>query len=174
MTKIINLFGGPGCAKSTTAALLFGALKLNQFNCELVTEVAKDFTWSERHKCIRSQPLIFGKQLYRLERLIGVVDYVITDSPILLSAIYSNGYPPSFSDAVVDIFRKFDNVNYFLERVKPYVKIGRSQTEEEAKLIDKALLAFLLTKRIQFDVIAGNNKADWTIFEGLIGRKVAR
>ena len=44
---VINLFGGPGCGKSTIAALLFGKLKQNGINCEMALEYAKDKVWEE-------------------------------------------------------------------------------------------------------------------------------
>lgn len=40
--KVINLYGGPGTGKSTTAAMLFAKMKLAGFNCEYVPEFAKD------------------------------------------------------------------------------------------------------------------------------------
>ena len=38
---VVNLFGGPGCGKSTTAAWLFNQLKERGINCEYVTEFPK-------------------------------------------------------------------------------------------------------------------------------------
>ena len=46
--KVINLFGGPGCGKSTTAADLFARMKLRGLSVELVTEYAKDVVWDEK------------------------------------------------------------------------------------------------------------------------------
>jgi adenylate kinase family enzyme len=41
-TKYINIFGGPGAGKSTTAAALFAEMKRRGMNVELATEVAED------------------------------------------------------------------------------------------------------------------------------------
>ena len=41
-TLVINLFGGPGCGKSTTMARLFADLKARGYNVEMVSEFAKD------------------------------------------------------------------------------------------------------------------------------------
>jgi adenylate kinase family enzyme len=41
MSKVINLFGGPGCGKSTLAARIFSILKLKDISCELINEYAK-------------------------------------------------------------------------------------------------------------------------------------
>ncbi len=171
MTKIINLFAGPGAGKSTTAAGVFYQFKLAGINAELVTEVAKDMTWARRIQCLKSQPLIFGKQLNRIERLIGQVDYVITDSPVLLSAIYINkAYPDSFIDAIVDIFNTFDNANYFIRRVKAYKPIGRRQSEASARMVDEKINAFLLDKAISYSIIDGNEQAVIGICDDILGR----
>ena len=65
---VINLFGGPGCGKSTQAAYIFSRLKMLGLNCELVTEFAKDKTWEHNSKALSCQPYVFGKQSYRLDR----------------------------------------------------------------------------------------------------------
>jgi len=156
MTKIINLFAGPGAGKSTTAAGIFYELKQKGVLIELVTEVAKDLVWSQRQQCMKCQPLIFGKQLYRIERLIGKVDYIVTDSPFLLSALYGQAlYPESFIRAVTDIFKEFDNLNFFLLRNKPYVEVGRMQNETEAKGIDWQVQQFLDTNQIPYFSVNG-------------------
>lgn len=58
MTTYVNIFGGPGVGKSTTAADLFVAMKKAGYNVELVTEVAKDFVWEDRSTTLTIQPYI--------------------------------------------------------------------------------------------------------------------
>lgn len=151
-TKIINLFGGPGSGKSTNAAGLFYQLKIQHIKCELVTEVAKDFTWEERWGTLACQPYVFGKQLMRLERLLGKVDYIITDSPIFLSAVYNEKYP-FFSRSVAEIFKSMNNVNFVLQRNKPYFRDGRNQTEEEAQNIDHNIIHELGFYQIPYKIV---------------------
>lgn len=160
MTKIINLFGGPGCGKSTTAAKAFSMLKEKNVNCELVTEFAKQLTWSERFNELACQPYVFGKQLKNLSVLIDKVDVIITDSPILLSVIYTTDkWPKSFKQSVVEIFKNFDNINYKLTREKDYNPKGRNQSLEEAIEIDKEIFYMLSDYSIDYVLLEGNNFA---------------
>ena len=129
MTKYINLFGGPGVGKSTTAAAIFVEMKRRNMNVELVTEVAKDF--------------VTIKQFRNLYRLKGKVDYVISDSPILLGCIYADKYAPdlpaSYKQFIIDLHKQELNpsVNVVLKRVFNYDPNGRYQSEEEAHQLDR-------------------------------------
>ena len=89
-TLVINLIGGPGCGKSTTAAGIFYELKKNGVDCEMSTEFAKDKTWEENQKVLNCQFYISGKQAFRLARVSGKVDVAVTDSPIILGAMYTD------------------------------------------------------------------------------------
>lgn len=137
--RIINLYGGPGCSKSTTAAGIFSVLKLHGVNCELCTEYAKDLTWESRNMTLQNQIYIFGKQYHRLWRVVNQVDVVITDSPILLSNIYDTNNDGAFRNLVLDTYNKFNNYNFFLERAKKYNPSGRSQSLEEAINVDSII-----------------------------------
>ena len=92
MTKIINLIGGPGVGKSTIASGLFSELKQRKVSCEYVSEYAKEVTWEQTHKLLENQIHVFSEQFRRQYRLLGQVDFVITDSPLLLNTVYFNYY----------------------------------------------------------------------------------
>lgn len=134
--KVVNFYGGPGTGKSTMAASVFAELKWRGYNVELVTEFAKDLVWEKRFNTLDDQIYIFGKQYHKLYRLRDQVDFIITDSPLLLSLHYGAKLPDSFLDMVLETYESFDNVDIFLEREKDYNPAGRYQTKEEAKAID--------------------------------------
>lgn len=48
MIKVINIFGAPGCGKSTTAAGLFWRMKCDDMSVELVSEYAKACVFEDR------------------------------------------------------------------------------------------------------------------------------
>ena len=88
---IVNLYGAPGAGKSTGAAYIFSRLKMAGVNAELVTEFAKDKVWEESKAVFENQAYIFGKQYFRISRLEGKVDAIVTDSPLILSCYYGRG-----------------------------------------------------------------------------------
>lgn len=145
-TLVVNLYGGPGTGKSTTAAMVFSQLKQAGVNAELVTEFAKDIVWEER-KVIQCQPYIFGKQLWRIERLRGKVDVVVTDSPILMSLIYARGLGDAWARVVIDQHNQSNPVDIFLIRdnvAHPFKPEGRYQANvEEAEVLDKQIREML-------------------------------
>ncbi len=170
---LINFFGGPGVGKSTTAASLFSYLKMADINCELVTEYAKDLTWDQSLAPLAFQPYVFGQQAWRIERLKGKVDVVVTDSPIILSSIYaSNEMPQSFHDYVLWEHNRTNSVNFLLKRVKKYNPVGRNQTEEEARDLDDEITNKLSAMGIEFEeILTGDGTAPIKAFS-IVMRKL--
>lgn len=164
--KIINFFGGPGVGKSTTASGLFNMMKMSGFNCELVTEFAKDLTWSASHKALGYQPYVMANQAWRVERLNGLVDFVITDSPILLSTIYCDeNLPQCFHDYVLWEHNRFETINFLIKRMKIYSPIGRNQTEEEANQIGEKIVNKMKELNIPFNnILSGDGTAAISAF----------
>lgn len=159
-TIVVNLFGGPGISKSTTAAGVFSLLKLHGVDCELVTEFAKDLTWEERQKTLRNQIYIFGKQHHKLWRLNKAVDVIITDSPLLLGLIYDTEYNEELRNLIIKTFKTYNNMNFLLKRVKPYNPNGRSQTKDEAIALDhkiKTMLEFQAS--VPYTLFSGDHRA---------------
>lgn len=170
MTLVVNLYGGPGTGKSTTAALTFGILKQIGMNVELVTEYAKDRVWDEHFSIFSNQIYLFGKQYHRLHRLLNKVDIIITDAPLLLSLYYGTNVPASFRQLVMDTYSSMRNLDIFLRRVKPYNPAGRMQTEQEARDIDVKLAALLSEKGIETYPVTGDKTAPEIIGKLAIAR----
>lgn len=150
--KVINLFTGPGSGKSTIMAGLFYELKRRGYCCEMTPEYAKDKVYGENWKDMDNQFYIGAKQYHKLFRLQGKVDYAISDSPLLLSIYYDRTGNMNFRGLMVDLFKQFDNINFFIERDKdiPYEESGRLQTLEESIEIDKNIRHILVSSSIPF------------------------
>lgn len=169
-TLIVNFFGAPGSGKSTAAAYIFAKLKMAGINAELVTEFAKDKTWENNKLALSDQFYVFGEQNFRLSRLNGQVDVVLTDSPLLLSNYYAGVSPQmfNFKKACLDVFNTHKNLNFFLQRVKEYNPSGRSQTEEESDEIAKELVSMLNGYDVIFSVYRGCVEDYDKIFEVIL------
>jgi hypothetical protein len=74
VTRIINLYGGPGTGKSTSAAFLYYLLKNDNVNAELVREYVKDWAWEKRSINTYDQLYLLGKQIRKESLLYGKTD----------------------------------------------------------------------------------------------------
>lgn len=142
---------------------MFSRLKLSaKFTAEYVCEYAKDCVYEDRLNILKNdQFYIFAKQNHKLLMIKNnekCPDFVITDSPLILSNIYgeiNNTISDAFKTVVLDTFNSYNNINYFIERgddVK-YEVNGRIQSEEEAKKIDEKVIKYLLENNINFEPI---------------------
>lgn len=167
---VINLFAGPGAGKSTTASALFTLLKRAYYNVELVSEYAKDLVWEEREKMFSEQDYISAQQNKRLRRLMGKVDIVVTDSPLLLGMVYvpHDYYITCFRQYLWDVFRSYDNINFYIERTQGYTQHGRKQTASEAVEKDDQVFHVLKAYNLPFTTVKGDNSAEHRIFEAIV------
>lgn len=138
-TTVIGLVAGPGAGKSTLAAGVFADLKNLGINCELASEWVKEAAWEGRDAVTQCQPYVWGQQLWRIQRLLGKVDVVITDSPPVLGVLYARPGDYSLVRAMWDahLGMDADNVLVRVVRTKPYVTAGRWQDEETAMDFDR-------------------------------------
>ena len=158
MTICCNLFGSPGSGKSTMAALVFSRLKMLNINCELVTEFAKDKVWENNNTALANQLYVFAKQYYRVDRCADKVDVIITDSPLALSPMYNKDpdiHEP-LKQLALKIANKYNNLNYFIRRIKKYNPVGRLQTEAESDEIAVKLRDAMDANGIKYTAIDGD------------------
>ena len=129
-------------------------------NAELVTEFAKDKVWEESKEVFNNQIYIFGKQSFKISRVMNKVDVIITDSPIILSSFYNSDemIQEELDALVMKTFNSYNNMNYFIERVKPYQEKGRFQTEAESDKIADEVSTLLDEKEVDYEVIAGDTE----------------
>lgn len=155
-TLVVNLFAGPGAGKSTGAAYIFSKLKMLGYDCEYVSEFAKDKVWERNDEVFKSQFYITGKQIFKIKRCYGKVDIIVTDSPIAIGAQYLKEDELKLGPAIIEEFNKYNNLNFFINRVKGYNPNGRHQTLEEAMAIDESVKKWLVDNGIPFESVDGN------------------
>jgi hypothetical protein len=144
----INLYAGPGAGKSTTAAMLFGKLKVLGYSVELVSEYVKSWAIEKRQVIGFDQIYLMGKQLHYEHRFLSNgIQHIVTDSPVLLSACYTRAFYPNLRESathmegiVCEYEKQYPSVNVFLNRGnKAYKKEGRWQTKAEAEKLDSLI-----------------------------------
>lgn len=160
--KIICLYGGPGCGKSTTCAGLFYKLKLKGRNCEMNREYIKDWVWEGRDIHEGDQPYFFSKMARRERIYMGNdIEYIITDSPLILTHFYGMKYDEmerKYNTSLMMLknhHKISQNLGYkvehfVLQRSKNYNPNGRYQTEDEAKHIDNEITTMLNELNIKY------------------------
>lgn len=172
----VNLWGAPGSGKSTTAAGLFFLMKINKWKAELVMEFAKELVWEQRHSYFGDQASIFSEQNRRLLRLVDHnIDFAVTDSPLPLPAFYKDpDYLPSFDQVVMEQFKRYNNVNYFLVRKHSFEPIGRRHDETQAMEIEDRLQQFMRANGIDFTLMDACPQTPELIYDDLMARRQPR
>lgn len=152
-TLVVNLIGSPGTGKSSTSYDLMAKLKWLGVDCEHVSEFAKELVWEERQCTFQNELYIFAKQAHRLFRVNSKVDIIVTDRPLILSCYYEKKYGQGdidFQNVVKKEFDKYENLNIFLKRTKPYNPNGRNQSEKESDEMRDEIRNMLLEKKVDF------------------------
>ena len=168
-TKVINMVGGPGAGKSSTAAGLFFLMKCAGIRCELVTEFAKELTYDENWVDLKRQLYVLAEQERRQRRLADKVDFIITDCPLLLSIAYVSDPRDHYAveHSAKNLWAHYNNINFALVRAKPYMRYGRSQTEQEARAIDHKLISEVFKDEVIEAFVPGDENAPQAVLDVL-------
>lgn len=159
MVKVINFFAGPGVGKTTTAAGVFYKLKTLGYNVEFIHEFAKELVFENRTDILLyDQLFVLSNQNRNLLNKVfeESLDYVIMESPILLSNIYFNELSiyneELFKSFTLDLFKQYNNINFYLNRSinHEFNNTGRIHDEYESKIIDINILRYLNENNIPF------------------------
>jgi hypothetical protein len=172
VSKVINLFGGPGIGKSSIASGITYKLKKNHITCDNPYEFPKLLAWDENHSAIADQLYVLANQHRGIVKSYGKVDYIVLDSPILLSLTYrsyykNNDYPASlygesFDKMLLDVFNKYDNINIVLKRTDGnHNENERYQNLEESIDLDISIENSLIKNNIPYHLVkVGENTVD--------------
>ncbi len=180
---VINIFGGPGVGKSIMASDLFSYMGKRGMSVEIVPEYAKTLNHEGRMNVLKEDQLyVFAKQHRQIIRLREQYEYLIVDSPLLLSEIYfalgEPFYNPELLPALIrDTFYKYPNWNVFLHRNKDfkYRQEGRYQDATGAKIVDNKVGCFLQLNDIDFNMyVPGMAQAEDLVEQMLTDKETGR
>ena len=152
---VINGYGGPGEGKSTACMEITAALKKEGYGAEYVQEYAKELVYDKNMEMLdgsaKNQFEILKEQTRRVDRLYDQVDFIVTDSPILLNEIYNKELTPEYRDIVGKIQNSYSNFSFFIERdVSNFEEEGRIHNLAESIQKDQEIRDMLLDNDIKY------------------------
>lgn len=160
--KKINLYGSPSSGKTTLASQIFAEMKSKHHNIAYVQEYSKDLVYQGvdmRFLPENERLLILAEQFRRENILKDKVDYIVTDSPMLLTAYYhqdpSKKEDWSYAKDIVLRHLDKDEIHLWLEPVENFEVEGRSHNEDESLKISEELFDYLLSTGIKLTSIRG-------------------
>lgn len=140
------MFAGPGAGKTTCAWAVAAELKKAGYVTEYVPEYAKELVWDKQFDLLDGTPehqrAIFAEQAHRLERLNGQVDFIVTDSPLMLNLLYLRIDPEQYqqyADMVYGEFSQYTNFSVFVERGETFEQAGRIHNLSESIALDNRI-----------------------------------
>ena len=133
----------------------------------MALEYAKRKVWEKCGHVLNDQIYVFGKQFHTIDMLVGQVDVIVTDSPLLLSLAYSRdrNYYDELEKLVLKVYSNMDNINIFLTREKEYNSSGRMQTERQAEMMDKTIMKLLNAHGIKYITIPADSNVEDVVDE---------
>jgi hypothetical protein len=145
----ICIFAGPGAGKSVLASWLFAELKIAGLNIQFVEEYVKKWAFEGKQISSFDHVYLLAKQMYKEDGYLrSGADYIISDSPLLIIGGYATRNQDPFTDELISLAKKFDelypSINIFLDREGiPYQQAGRFEDYEEARRTDAFILEVL-------------------------------
>lgn len=146
-TKIIGFYGGPGIGKSTAAWTAAAWLKRRGASVELANEYVKKWVWQDRPVTPLDELVILGRQIAEEADLLGKVDYIVTEKPVLLDLVYCRLYQPECIIQAVEqtVAAHYTHVaslghihiSVLFRRTGGYDNAGRFENRRQAELVDR-------------------------------------
>lgn len=148
----IGVFGGPSSGKSLVASEIYVALKKKHIETELISEFAKQLILEGTETGIQNQLYLLGTQLHRQMCAWNNAQVVVTDSPILLCAVYRQEDSKYLKDISIEQHNKFNNLNILLRRGDGYnhSMTGRIHSLVESVALDRKIENLLITSKIPY------------------------
>lgn len=151
---IVNVYGGPGCGKSTRINYIASILKLNGIPCEVCPEFAKDEIHRGCADNLKDQKYIFGNQQHLLKKLTEIYPIIINDGTLMNCIMYDLSGDKEFHNVIYKTYKEYENLNYFIERRNDiqFVQEGRVHDYNESIKKDKEILNILTEYKESYEI----------------------
>lgn len=155
-TLIIDIYGGPGSGKSSTAKMLSGLISSLGYTSETPEEYPKYLIHKGDLKSLDNQIGIFREHKSRIDDLLGKYDFIISDSPTLMQNIYiKEKYGKEYKHLrklVKNEHQKHNDkrISFFLNRKHNFKEIGRVQNEEQSLEKSKQIKKYLDKNNVEY------------------------
>lgn len=161
---IVDFFAGPGSRKTTTCYGVAYKLKLRGYECLYLEEVASELTRKKDFFGLQMQHSIVAEQITRLNiAMQHDFDVIVMDTSLLNSLVYSKNIGKDFhseklSEWILDVYKKYDFVTYYLKRPENYSNVGRYNSKEQAIAIDNEIEDVLIKNNIKHRILEPNGE----------------
>ena len=172
----VNIWGGPGSGKSTSASQVFFEMKKRGYSIEYIQEYIKAWAYEKRQLSGFDQLYIFAKQQRLEERVLKAgVDLIVTDSPLLMQCVYARKYGFMGWQELLSIGKMFNaihpSVNFLLSRSHAYQEEGRWQNAEQALELDAEIESFMTQYEIPFERIVNSDEISLRVVDIMKGQQ---
>lgn len=165
MPIVINGYGGPGAGKSTACMEITAELKKAGYRAEYVQEYAKELVYENNMEMLdgsaEHQFEILKEQTKRVDRLFGKTDFIVTDSPVMLNAIYNKELTPEYEALIYEMQGAYIDFSFFMERnTADFEKEGRIHNLNESIEKDSEIKQMLQKNEIDCKTYNHDNVMD--------------
>jgi nicotinamide riboside kinase len=173
MAKIkIAICGGPSSGKTTLARALTNKLCMSGFNADYVTEYARaHINECRKHgivgtKDLIDEQLILDGQLEWEDTVSDDVEYLVTDSPIFITAIYCSWFADwsnykhrkfyyGYYKRILEMKDRYQHIFFLPSEIEFKADGTRSQDAQAAKQVGERIRAFLVYHMYPWQEIRG-------------------
>lgn len=155
--------------------MLSGLLSLSDYRVEYVPEFAKFATLAQNKSALSDQIYMFAKQENRLKVLSeSGLDFVVMDGPLPIALLFQpEGYFKHYEPLVMEVFKSYDNVNFFLNKAAGhrYKTHGRNENEAQAEALGLRLRQTLQRHQVVCQEVQVQKVLPFELFEAITGKK---
>ena len=147
---LVSCYGPPGVGKTTAATMIFSELKKRHVDVDLVTDFAKDMIIQGNVLAMQNQLYVWASQLYRNRCAYERATITITDTPVMLGAIYNTRSTTHFFNVALEEYHRFNNYNLMIPRNADieYSMFGRVHNEDQSIQLGHDIDAMMETAEI--------------------------